>query len=326
MAVIPSVRPAHSAMGEQLADGPLRRGGGDGETQPLGQGDDGRVDAHHPAPRVQQRAAGAARIQRGGVLDDVLDEPAAFAPHGPAQGTDDAGGNRRLEPEGIAHGDHQLARLQAIRVAQFGPRQVAGGQADQGQVAGRVVADKVRVEGVAFRRDGAKPAAAVDHVAVGQGVAVGGQDEARARAAAILAPRPEDGNHRGSDLAHHRNHGPRIGVQQIGVGLGRRRRRRGDLRGGPPPTGSSIQRSARSEGFIISAEKIVSRRAGVTGDTTHRQARRVDAEELATARLGATGFASASGRKISRRGAETRRKGEEMDEAFFHPSSFILHP
>ena len=69
----------------------------------------------------------------------------AFAPHRPAQGTDDAGGNRRLEAERIAHGDHQLPHLQAFRVAQFGHRQIAGGEADQGQVAGRIVADQVGI-------------------------------------------------------------------------------------------------------------------------------------------------------------------------------------
>ena len=85
------------------------------------------------------------------------------------------------KPKGLPMAITNWPDLQAFRVAQFGQRQVAGGQADQGQVGGRVVADQVRVEGVAFRRDGPKPAAAVDHVAVGQGVAVGRQDEARAR-------------------------------------------------------------------------------------------------------------------------------------------------
>ena len=160
-------------MANQLGHNPLSRGRRDGESQPLGQGDDGHVHAHHPAARVQQRTAGVARIQRGGVLDDILDQPSPVAPHRPPHGADHAGRNSRVEPQRVAHGDHQLTGLQLLRVAQLGQRQIAGTEPQQGQIGGRIVAHELRAERVAFRRNRPHPAAAMHDVAIGQGIAVG---------------------------------------------------------------------------------------------------------------------------------------------------------
>ena len=76
------------------------------------------------------------------MLDDILDQSPPLATHRAVQGADDSGGDRRLEPEGAAHRDEQLPHTQCIRVAQRSEGQVPRGQANQGQVGGRVVADE----------------------------------------------------------------------------------------------------------------------------------------------------------------------------------------
>ena len=181
---------ANPAAADQFGHDPLRRRGGNGKPEPLRHGNNGRVHAYHAAARIQQGAAGTARVQRSGVLNDVFDQPSLVAAHRPPQAAHHARRNGRLEAERIAHGDHQLSHLETFRVAEFGHGQVAGCETDQGQVGGRVVADQVGGQRVALRRDRTKLAAAVDHMAVGQGIAVGGQDKTRARSAAVRAGGP----------------------------------------------------------------------------------------------------------------------------------------
>ena len=50
--------------------------------------------------------------------------------HRAAQRRNDAGRNGRAKTKRVAHRDHELADLQGVAVAEFGMRQIAGGQAD----------------------------------------------------------------------------------------------------------------------------------------------------------------------------------------------------
>ncbi len=66
-------------MGQNLGkypSGGVRR---DGETDPLCHEYDGRIYSHDPTGGVQERTPGITGIQRGGVLDDVLNESAVPA-------------------------------------------------------------------------------------------------------------------------------------------------------------------------------------------------------------------------------------------------------
>ena len=72
---------------------------------------DHRVDADHLAVRVQQRAAGVARIDGRVGLDSILDGR-AFRGSNRADGADDAAGHRAVEAEGIADGVDLLAHGQ----------------------------------------------------------------------------------------------------------------------------------------------------------------------------------------------------------------------
>ena len=65
--------------------------------------------------RVDQRAAGIARIDRGVGLDEVF--VVGEADVGAARRADDAGGDRLAELERAADGQHPLADLQLGRVA-----------------------------------------------------------------------------------------------------------------------------------------------------------------------------------------------------------------
>jgi hypothetical protein len=78
----PEERAPHAAAGEELRHDPRRRVGGDREADPLRHRDDRGVDPDDVRARVDERPAGAPRVERRRVLDDVLDEPAGAAPQG----------------------------------------------------------------------------------------------------------------------------------------------------------------------------------------------------------------------------------------------------
>ena len=169
-------QPTNSAVCDQFADYPLGRFGGYGKSQSLGHCDNRRIYAYHSAARVQKRTARIARVKRRRVLNDILDQSASLAAHGPAQRADDSRGDRGLKSKRIAHGDYKLSDLQGFGVAQFGKRQIAGRNANQSQIGGRIVANQFRVERISLGRNGPKLASAVDHVAVRQRIAVGRQE------------------------------------------------------------------------------------------------------------------------------------------------------
>ena len=82
------------------------------------------VHADQASRRVEQRAAGVARIDRRIGLDHVADAHAAGALHFAAERADDAGGHGVVEAEGIANRDHLLADFELLRLV----RQLHGNQ------------------------------------------------------------------------------------------------------------------------------------------------------------------------------------------------------
>ena len=94
---------------------------------------------------------------------------------------------------GIAHGERPVADLQGVAVAQPGDRKIfASEELDEGHVAGGVDADDHRVVEHAVRQAALHEiAGAAGHVKVGERVAVGRNEHARA---APLPARREDGD------------------------------------------------------------------------------------------------------------------------------------
>ena len=71
----------------------------------------------HPPARIEQRAAGIARIDRRIGLDDVRHLVAGTRRQAPAQRADHPEGQRLVEPERIADGECELADLEIGRTA-----------------------------------------------------------------------------------------------------------------------------------------------------------------------------------------------------------------
>jgi hypothetical protein len=163
---------------------------GDGEADAVGlllREDDGGVDADDVAVDVEQRPAGVAGVDLGGRLDQVTVEPvflAAELRQRAADRADDADAHAHLalgrQAVGVAERDRPLAATDLGRV---GPRhrgQVARGDLEHGQVGPRVGADHDgRVDLLIVGRD-PELFGVGDDVVVGQDVAVGIDDEARA--------------------------------------------------------------------------------------------------------------------------------------------------
>ena len=216
-------RAAHAAVREQLAEHP--RGGldGDREADALRARDDRGVDAEHAAARVEQRAAGVARVERRGVLDDAVDQPVrrGRAACGRAP-------TRRRSTRSTRSRAGCRSRPRAGRRAARSSRRPAGtAPVSAARASTRTSARSVagssptteRVERLAGRRAHAQRAPPRDDVAVRHHVAVGRDDEARAGAgrATRVAPdlEADDRRARALDDADHR---ARVGVEQVGVG------------------------------------------------------------------------------------------------------------
>src|SRR3954467_9564754 len=77
-----------------------------------------RVDADDLAGAVEQRAAGVAGVDGRVGLDDVVDRVAVGRADLALQGGHDAGGQRAVEPEGIADRERRVADLDVVGVAE----------------------------------------------------------------------------------------------------------------------------------------------------------------------------------------------------------------
>ncbi len=81
----------------------------DGKADALGREDDGRIDPDHLAARVDKRAAGISRVQRGIGLQDIVNEPAGIGAKRAAESAHDPGGDGALKAVWVANGDGDLS-------------------------------------------------------------------------------------------------------------------------------------------------------------------------------------------------------------------------
>ena len=137
------------------------------------------VDADHVAFGVERRTTRIALVHGRVDLDEIVIGTVADVA---AHGRDDAGGHRAAEAEGIADREHPVADAR-LAVRQLGKREVrAALDLDQREVGARVGADHLGGVGLAVIGRDFDLAGAVDDVVVGDGIAVGGNEEAGALA------------------------------------------------------------------------------------------------------------------------------------------------
>ena len=137
------------------------------------------------AVHVDQRAARVAGIDGGVGLDERFE--LAIGNDVAADRRDDAGGNGFIQAEGTADGQHPVADVHAVGVAQLGSGQrLLGVDLDHREIGFRIGADHRRSVGhglgIAHQVD-ANLVSLVDHVIVGEDVALGIDDHARAQRA-----------------------------------------------------------------------------------------------------------------------------------------------
>ena len=131
----------------------LRRVGGDRKADALRAHDHRGVDADDLAARGDQRAARIAGIERGVGLDDVVDQAARSRAQRAAERRHDAGRHRRFEAERIADGDHELAALEQLGVAERRRRQrQRASTRNERKIGIGIVADHARLEPPAVDR------------------------------------------------------------------------------------------------------------------------------------------------------------------------------
>ena len=158
---------------------------------------------------VEQRPARIAGIDRGVGLQavGVFQQRAGgelVAMHAGNDAVGDGGLQVGGQQERIAHGEDPVAGADLVAVAHFGAGEiVAAEELDQGHVAGGIEPDQHGVVDLAVGHAALHGrAAGLDDVEIGQGVAVGRDDHARA---AALAVRLENRQHRRLGLLDHRD-------------------------------------------------------------------------------------------------------------------------
>jgi hypothetical protein len=162
-----------------------------------------RIDADYLAIEVEQRSSGVARIDRHVGLDErhvVAGIPVARQA-APAR-ADDARGDRVVEAKGRADRHHPLAHLELVGIAEAHDRQIPRLDLEQRDIGALVAADDPGLELAAVRQAHRHGVGPVDHVVIGQDVAVGRDQEARThglalalRLAAVLEQVAEDLRH-----------------------------------------------------------------------------------------------------------------------------------
>ncbi len=237
-------------------------------------------DAHEPAERVDQRAAGAARIDGRVDLHEVL--PGAAALDAAPRGADDALRDRLTDAERIADRQHHVADVQRRRLVERHGGQGARTDAQHGDIGLGVAAHERAGVQRAVGELHADALGAVDEVQVGQHDAVRADDDARAlagvRAAGVDAHDRRSGAHdavvirqrrrarrrRGSGEA--RRHDPgrsgRGACRRIRRGGCRRAGRRDDARVGRRPGPGGVPVASVDEIPAAGAREQARERAG----------------------------------------------------------------
>ena len=175
----------HPAIGLQLLDHVAHHPHRDGKGQADGAtaaGEYLRIDAHHLAIQIEQRAAGITRVDRHIGLDEGHVVFVALSRQAAAHGADDARRHGIIQPKGRADGQHPLAHLQFAVFSQFEDREVFGVNAQQRQVRARVGTDHFGVELATVTHPDQHAIGAVHHMVVGDNVPVRRNDKARSHA------------------------------------------------------------------------------------------------------------------------------------------------
>ena len=153
------------------------------------------VHPDHLAVQVEQRAPRVAVVDGGVGLDDVVDGVLVGRDDLPLERADDARRRRAHQPEGVADGDHLVADLHRVGVAERERGQCTGTGAhpQHGEVGRRVGADDPRLHALVVREADQDRLGAGDHVVVRDDVAGLVHDEARTERLLGLHRRAEGG-------------------------------------------------------------------------------------------------------------------------------------
>ena len=129
-----------------------------------------------------------------------------------------------MEPVRIADGDGKLAHAQLVRITQAHRLEIRSVDADDRQVRLRVCTDDSRLRPPAIGQRTFNPVRAVDDVTVGEGKAIGRDDETRPAAAALAAAASGiafahiNFHHRRADRFRRVDNGIGIRIQQYFIG------------------------------------------------------------------------------------------------------------
>jgi hypothetical protein len=117
---------------------------GDGESDALAAGENGRVDPDHFSFEINQGASAVSGIDGGIGLNKIVIRP---GPDYPTFGTDDAGRNRMVQAEGIADSHYPIADPELIGISEFYQlKPFPGFNLDQSQIGLGVPADDFGIE------------------------------------------------------------------------------------------------------------------------------------------------------------------------------------
>eukprot|EP00960_Hanusia_phi_P042863 755746-Hanusia_phi.AAC.2 len=182
-----------SAVGKDLLEDPLGGVDGDAEAEPLRACDDGGVDPDDLAAAAHQRASRVARVKRHVGLDHILDHVSCHSPDAPPESRDDAGRDGGGETEWVADGDSKLSHLEERRVSKLskGNGSVGNVGLTNCQVCLRVCPDHRRCHASPVRQSDLNAPCVPNDVGVAEEVAVGGEEDPRARALSSLRLNPD---------------------------------------------------------------------------------------------------------------------------------------
>ena len=128
---------------------------------------------------IDQRPAGVAGVDGRVGLDEIF--KGVDAQMGATQGADDARGHGLTDTKRVADGQHHIAHLQVLGLAQHDDRQFVELDLEQGQVGVRVCADDLGCSASTVGQGDFDVVGVFDHMVVGEDVALGADDDAAAQ-------------------------------------------------------------------------------------------------------------------------------------------------
>ena len=155
------------------------------DRSPRPRGKNLRIHTDHFPIQVEQRPPGIARIDGDIGLDKGDVVLAAARRQAAALSADDTGGNRVVETERRADGQHPFTDLQVVIGAQLQEGQALGLNAQQRQIGARIKAYHFRVELAAVTQAHGDFRRLLNHVVVGHDKAIVAKQKPRARCVAL---------------------------------------------------------------------------------------------------------------------------------------------